>query len=108
MPLARPIDYFTAGRSLQRMWLTATERNLAVHPMTTLPYFFARLLRAGGEAFDERTIEELRQIRPRYEQLFRLTPSTAEVLLFRIGFAEESTNRSRRRPIDDVLSSPVC
>jgi len=36
MPEPRALDYFNGGRALQRMWLTATEHEIAVHPMTTL------------------------------------------------------------------------
>ncbi len=103
MPLARPIDYFNAGRALQRMWLVATERNLSIHPMTTLPYFFARLIRASGAGFDERTIAELQGLRLVYERLFCLTSSTAEAFLFRISYAKNAVRHSLRRPIDGVL-----
>jgi nitroreductase len=105
MPWPRPIDFFNAGRALQRLWLVATERNLAIHPMTALPYLFARLFRGGGEGFDEQAIAELRRVRPIYERLFRVTPSTAEVLLFRIGHSEVVEKGSLRRPLDDVLSA---
>jgi hypothetical protein len=86
------------------MWLAASERNIAVHPMTALPYFFARLMRGGGAGFEPYMIEQLRSLRARYEGLFQLTFSVAEVLLFRVGFCDTTTKRSLRRPVDDVLT----
>jgi molybdopterin/thiamine biosynthesis adenylyltransferase len=103
MPEARALDYFNGGRALQRMWLTATEHALAVHPMTTLPYFFARVLRANGAGLDGETTTRLRELRPAYAQLFHLPPPCAEVLLFRLSGAEATARRALRRPIDQVL-----
>ncbi len=44
-------DYFRGGRALQRMWLEATRRELALQPWTGLPYLFARMERGGGVRF---------------------------------------------------------
>jgi molybdopterin/thiamine biosynthesis adenylyltransferase len=103
MPLARSVDYFNGGRALQRMWLRATARRLAVHPMACLPYFLARVTRANGEGFDQHMIAELRAIRPIYERVFKLSGPTADVILFRISYNDATEKRSLRRPLDDVL-----
>jgi len=104
MPAARPVDYFIGGRAIQRLWLIATERKLAVHPMTVLPYLFARLARREGKGLDGRTAAEIRRLRPMFEGLFHLEHSTGEVFLFRIGYAETTSRRSLRRELDDVLT----
>jgi hypothetical protein len=96
-------NYFTVGRSVQRMWLTASRMGIAIHPMTALIYFFARVLRGGGEGLPEAAASELRSLRPRFEALFQARPMAAEALLFRIGFAEASVKRSLRRAVSDVL-----
>jgi molybdopterin/thiamine biosynthesis adenylyltransferase/GNAT superfamily N-acetyltransferase len=98
----RSADYFNGGRALERMWLTATERRLAVHPMTALPYLFARLL-DGGEGLDEATLAELRRLRPTYERLFETRARGAETLLFRVGPAGSGRGAALRRPLDEVL-----
>jgi molybdopterin/thiamine biosynthesis adenylyltransferase len=103
MPETRALAYFNGGRALQRLWLTATAHELAVHPMTTLPYFFAHVLRANGAGLDGETTARIRELRPDYAQLFRLTSTCAEVLLFRISRAEATTRRALRRPVDQVL-----
>lgn len=104
MPLARSVDYFQGGRAIQRMWLTATKRGLAVHPMTTLPYLFARVLRGRGEGLDSATAEEIARLRSPYEALFRVEDGMAEVMLIRIGRAQASESRSSRRSVDEVLT----
>jgi molybdopterin/thiamine biosynthesis adenylyltransferase len=105
LPDSTPADYFNGGRALQRMWLTATKNNVAIHPLATLPYFFARILRGEGAGFNSSTIEELHGLRTIYESLFDVSGRTAEVLLFRAGLADPTGSRpSLRRPVHDVLS----
>jgi molybdopterin/thiamine biosynthesis adenylyltransferase/nitroreductase len=99
------VDYFRGGRAVQRMWLTAAGMGIAVHPMTAMTYFFARLGRGGGEGFSQTEIGELGHLRSRFGAMFQITPSATDALLFRIGFADGAMKRSLRRPIHDVFRS---
>ena len=92
-------------RAFERMWLAATKRNIGVHPMAVLSYLFARLIRGDGNGLDPDTIEDLRRVRARYEKVFQLSSATAEVMLFRVGFANSTAKRSLRRPIEDVWTT---
>lgn len=103
MPSHGLADFFNGGRSVQRCWLTATAQQLAMWPMTALPYFFARLFRGNGSLFESDEQVELRELRKRYKRLFDLTNEDGEVLLFRIGFGETTSIRSLRREVDDVF-----
>ena len=95
--------YFQAGRAVQRLWLTATTHALALHPMTGLPYLFARLERGGGEGLAPHEQRQLAQLRDRYRRLFDTSTDRAEAFLFRLSLAEAPTARSLRRPLDDLL-----
>ncbi|WP_438004720.1 Rv1355c family protein [Sorangium sp. So ce321] len=103
MPRAGLADYFQGGRALERAWLTATQRGIAVYPMATLPYLFARLVRGAGEGMDPETVEVARALRERYLRLFHVTDATAEILLFRLSLADPASTRSLRRPLEEVL-----
>jgi tRNA A37 threonylcarbamoyladenosine dehydratase len=96
--------YFTAGRAIQRMWLTATALGVAIQPMTTLPYLLARAGRGAGDRLTERSLSELARIRPSFDRLVDTPSDHAETLLFRIFFADPPTARSLRRPLTDVLT----
>jgi hypothetical protein len=85
------------------MWLTAASHGLALHPMTTLCYLFARVLRGDGVGLDPSTVAEARRLRAPYKRLFTLSDDTAEVLLFRVSQAEPTEARALRRPLADVL-----
>ncbi len=103
LPRAGLADYFQGGRALERAWLTATQLGIAVYPMATLPYLFARLIRGGGEGMEPETAAVARELRERYVRLFDVTDATAEILLFRLSLAGPPSTRSLRRPPEDVL-----
>jgi nitroreductase len=97
-----PLDYFKGGRAVQRVWLTATALGLAVQPMSSLPYLFARLEQGSG--FEPRERDVLRGLRERYARVFRVGPRTGELLLFRLARVEAPRVRALRRPAAAVLS----
>lgn len=96
-------SYLCGGRAMQRMWLTAAADGIAVHPITTLPYLFARLERGAGSGLDPAECAELRDLRARYRTLFETPAGHAEVLLFRLARAGAPSARSLRRPLDEVF-----
>lgn len=102
VPGVRPLDFFEGGRVLQRLWLTATARGYALHPMTALLYMFARLVRGGGEGFTAQQREELVKLRARHEELFP-DAQPGELLLFRMLHGGPVKFRALRRPVEDVL-----
>jgi hypothetical protein len=95
--------FFAGGRAMQRLWLTAHGLKLALHPVTFLPYAFARVRHAGGRGFGERTVRGLAELREPYARRFRLRDE-GEVLLFRLSEAGPGGVRSLRRPVDEVLT----
>ena len=95
--------HLRGGRAMQRMWLTAASRGIAIQPMTSLPYYLARLERGGADLFSERHRAELGALAERFGRLFDRRTDRAEVLLFRAFRASAPTARSLRRPLDEIL-----
>ncbi|WP_245913756.1 Rv1355c family protein [Nannocystis exedens] len=102
MPRVGADEFFRGGQALQRMWLVAHTLELAIYPMTTLPYMFLRA-RHGGEGLSEAAVAALAEARPRFTRLFPVRPEQAEVLLFRVSQAEAPTLQSLRRPVAEIL-----
>jgi molybdopterin/thiamine biosynthesis adenylyltransferase/nitroreductase len=98
-----PDAYLHGGRALQRLWLEATARGLALQPWTGLPYLFARLLRGGGAGLAEREQHELSALRARYLRVLPSAEGSTELMLFRLTHAAPPSARSLRRTLDDVL-----
>jgi hypothetical protein len=99
-----PEQYIVAGRALQRLWLTATMHGLALQPMTSLPYLFARLERGGGEGLSRAEQEVLSALRARYRAIFTVPAGHGEPLLFRLCLAGPPSARALRRRLDQVLT----
>lgn len=103
MPKATRRDYFEGGRAVQRLWLTAHSLGLAVQPMSSLPYIFARLVRGKGVGMPKAQIQAFTQLREEYLKLFHVSDDQAEVLVVRLAFAAPVEVRALRRPVSAVL-----
>jgi nitroreductase/molybdopterin/thiamine biosynthesis adenylyltransferase len=100
----RAASYFQGGRALQRVWLEATSMGVAMQPLSTLVYLFARLERGGGKGLDPAVREGLAKLRERFRRVFDVPEGDAEVLLFRLFVGAAPSARSLRRSVDDVLT----
>ncbi|GII55510.1 hypothetical protein Pth03_38990 [Planotetraspora thailandica] len=102
IPGVGPGSYFRGGRTLQRVWLTATSLGIAFQPMAVTGYLWTRVER-GGEGLDAEEIHTLSGLRRRFAQFFEIVPDTAEIMIFRLGRAGPPTARSLRRQVDEML-----
>ena len=103
MPGATRLDYFNGGRAVQRAWLTAAEHQVALQPMTALPYLFARLVEGQGRGLSAGMQRELAQLRERYCRIFESADKRGEIMLCRLARVEAPERPMRRRPVDDVV-----
>ena len=97
-----PRSFFDGGRALQRVWLTASAEGVGVHPMTSLPYLFARLDAADDEVLGADERAALARLRDAYEGLFGVDRQMNQILLSRLVMAGPPTAIALRRPIEDV------
>jgi hypothetical protein len=86
------------------MWLSSTERQLALHPMTSLPYLVAHVKGGGDLGYDDWTKHFCDQLIPRYHELFPVAEERAHVFLFRLSYAQSLASPSLRRGLDEVLT----
>jgi nitroreductase len=107
MPGCGSASFVRGGRAVQRLWLTATKRGLAIHPWTALPYLLARLEEAHGQGLNPEEQGWFSSLRVGYRKLLPKAPDQSEVMLFRIGRCDPPTARSLRRPVDEVFVSSV-
>lgn len=106
MPGSSWNDYFLGGRAVQRLWLAAHAHGLAVQPMSSLPYIFARLLRGGGREMPAAQTHAFLQLRKAYRALFDVEDEQAEVLVLRFAVAPPVGVRALRRDVHDVIVQP--
>ncbi|MDP2304992.1 MAG: Rv1355c family protein [Pseudomonadota bacterium] len=103
VPGGGPAAYLRGGRAMQRVWLRASALGLAIHPMSTLPYLFARHAAGATAAWPRDIVDRLTAIEVAFRAVLPGRADSAEILLFRIGRSPDATARSLRRPVEAVL-----
>jgi hypothetical protein len=99
-----PRGYFLGGRALQRVWLEATARALALQPHIPVFFYYGDLETGGDSGFTAEEVRTLQTLRARYHEfLAPVAQGHTEIFLFRLSHAGPPTARSLRRPVDDIL-----
>lgn len=102
MPKINADNYFDGGRAVQKLWLAATEKEIAFQPMSINTFLFARV---SDNNFDD--IEEIKkEMITQYNKLKRVTninDNQKGVFFFRLSKANKPKVKSLRRNIKEVL-----
>jgi hypothetical protein len=98
-------DYFSAGRALQRFWLTATRLDLLLQPEMT-PLIFSGYAR-DGIRFTRQTQaqEKAQRLGHDLEALIGVENSRHAVFMGRLGSGKPPESRSLRLPLDQLLET---
>ena len=104
-PPATIDDYVTAGRAIQRFWLTATSLNLQMQPEMT-PVIFGRYAREG-RVFSHlpRSMQMASDLNARLSSFLQDTAVENVAFLGRIGAGRPTVSRSLRLPLSKLMSS---
>ena len=98
----RLANYLTAGRALERLWLTAGGEGLSLHPLGSLPIFMRPSSQRNALPRHRALCEQISQ---EFAALVQGSRGRATTILFRIGYSEPPRVRSLRRAVGDVLPS---
>ena len=97
-------DYVTAGRALQRFWLTTAKLGLGFQPEQT-PVIFSKYLRQDIKFTEnEAVMLNAEKGRAMFEALVPNTENT--LFLGRLGRGQLPTSRSIRKPLKDLILKP--
>jgi nitroreductase/molybdopterin/thiamine biosynthesis adenylyltransferase len=99
-----PDAFVRGGRAMQQVWLTATALGIATHPVNSFISMLARVERYQGAGLTKEEIRAVFDLREQFNRCFNVSMSDAEILLFRLTYADPSPHRSMRRRIDDAFS----
>ncbi|MCH8331975.1 MAG: hypothetical protein IH946_11480, partial [Bacteroidetes bacterium] len=88
---------------LQRMWLTATEREISLHPMCAMIYLFTRMVQGQPEDMEDEMRSQLEKIRPTHMANFNLSEDESQVFMFKIFKGDPPSKLSVRKELQDVL-----
>lgn len=96
-------SYFEGGRAMERLWLSATGLDLAIHPLISPLYLFARLINGGGEGLDPKFLSELSRLQQKFREITGMQDTDAGVFLAKIAIAPEPELKSLRLPLEETL-----
>jgi hypothetical protein len=104
MPNFSKESFLNGGMLSERIWLKATELNIAMQPLISPLYFFMRLLEGEGAGLDHQEKLKLKALRKRFEAIFPVSnENQGEVFLFRLNIAKDIKFRSVRRDLNEVF-----
>jgi molybdopterin/thiamine biosynthesis adenylyltransferase len=101
-----PVAYARAGRALARVWLRATERGVAVQPMTAVLFVLARLAEGDTSDLEPESIEVFEATGRDLWTVFSVPPQATAVMLLRLAHAPPPSARSLRRPVRPMPLGP--
>jgi nitroreductase len=100
-----PAGYVEAGRAMERLWLAATARGLAVQPYGVLPQYLTKL-DVEPEGFLPCHAEVMRGHREPFAALFPGARSERPAIVLRVGRPrDQPSRRSPRLPVDRLIRS---
>ncbi len=100
-------DYVTAGRAVQRFWLTATQLGLRLQPEMT-PLIFAGYVRQGLRfTTSDKGWARAQRVSGQLDALLGADISRRAVFMGRIGAGPAPLARSLRKPLEELLIKPA-
>lgn len=101
-------DYVTAGRAMQRFWLTATQLGLQLQPEVT-PLVFTRYARTGIAFSCKPGAQQMAQrLGQRFVDVVGEHAAAHAVFMGRVGKGDPPRSRSLRRPLKSLLLDGVA
>ena len=95
-----PPDWLAAGRTFQRLWLTATALGLALQPLTGICFLHAAI--AAGDEHRLRA-EHVELVEQAYGETAARLSGAEVAVVFRVGRGEEPSARSSRLSLEALL-----
>jgi|JI10StandDraft_1071094.scaffolds.fasta_scaffold37864_3 molybdopterin/thiamine biosynthesis adenylyltransferase len=96
-------DLIEAGRTIQRIWLKATELGMGIFPMTVLPMLTSFVYSDKHKFNTTKSIKELQEIKKELDDLLKPEADHKFVFMFKVHGVEEKERRSVRHPIQAKL-----
>ncbi len=82
-------DFVAAGRSFQRLWLTATAQGVYIQPVTAIPYLYQRIEEETVATFTPKHQELVREAYSIIAKEFQIQPTERIAMLFRLGYGDK-------------------
>ena len=105
IPNIDPESFVTAGRALERVWLTSTKLGLSFQPLTGIPFLHGRITRGLTDELSLRDIATINEAYATITHTININTPRVVAMLFRVGKSDPPTARSCRLPVADFIIS---
>lgn len=96
--------YIESGRTMEKLWVSATSLGLAVHPMAGFTFLLNHYVEEKACRFSEKHREMIKTMINLYNKTIGPIEENYPVMFFRIGQPKKITNKSSRRELEEVFS----
>jgi len=103
MPFYSPESYIHAGSFLQKIWLTCTNMNISMQPVTQYSFLLNRLKHGNGVGFDTQYIEKFKVLDERFKKQTPQLNQQEIAFIFRISKESNPEKRSLRRHVEQII-----
>jgi nitroreductase len=103
IPGLSPLDFVRAGRTLERVWLTATHLGLSFQPLAGIPFLRLRVLFGDTEVFSAKNEESIIEAYQRAALLADVRDKHI-AFMFRVGRSSPPSARAVRFPLQEVVT----
>lgn len=94
----QPVDWFTAGQTMQTLWLTATSLQLSIQPWSILSFYGARVNVMSGKGFKPSEIKLVKKLIKELNHTYHLDSDSVPYFTFRLSSANPPSARALRLP----------
>ena len=107
MPAFTPQNCLSAGRAVERLWLTATKFEIGLQPMLAPLLHFNRIIYNKERTMPADIEEKFLELYEEFEKIFALRDKQVGLFLFRLTFSSEPETKSYRLPLQEIFYSHV-
>ena len=91
------INFLNAGKTFQKLWLTATKIGLSIHPVTGIAYLINSVKAGNIKDFSDSDLELIREAEKQINSSFNLMGQTF-AMIFRVGYSDAPSAKSAKLP----------
>lgn len=99
----RDIDFIEAGKTMERLWLTATSLGLRFHVLTGVGFFWQRIFLGNDMGFSDKHKKLIEDAYKRIKEASKSPNDMIPVIICRIGYGNEPTARSSKKDPDMIF-----
>ena len=97
-------DFITAGRLIQKLWLTTTKLGLNFQLLTLVPFLWQRIEAKDNKSFSKQQVELINNSYNQIASLFNIVGNKKIIAsLFRIGYGDKPSAQSIKKPPEIIF-----